>query len=143
MNCIVNRIFSFAFLTFLIGGAAATASAQQASFHLPVEARWGALVLPPGDYSVRLPEPALGRHTVSVQGPAVGFVVVMTADAYGNRIAAPRNDYLQLVKVDDVYYVTKYEEASRVTTLYFKAPKQPHPERMASQNVINIPVKRS
>lgn len=143
MSSIVNRIFSRAFLTILIAGAAATASAQQATFHLPVEAKWGALVLPPGDYKVQLPEPALGTHTVTVQGPAVGFIVVLTTDAYGDRIAAPDSDYLQLVKVGDTYYVTKYEEASRDTTLYFKAPKPTREERMASLNVINIRVKRS
>jgi hypothetical protein len=104
MSSIVNRIFSVACLTVLIGGAAATASAQQATFHLPVEAKWGALVLQPGDYKIRLPEPALGKHTISVQGPTTGFIVVMTADAYGDRnVAAPASDYLQLGKVDDVY----------------------------------------
>src|SRR5271165_6514873 len=107
MSYFVNRIFSFAFLTVLIAGTAATASAQQASFHLPFEAKWGSLVLPPGDYKVHLPEPALGTREVLVQGPAVGFIMAITTDTYGARTQAPGSDYLQLVKVGDVYYVAK------------------------------------
>jgi len=143
MSYFVNRIFSFAFLTVLIAGTAATASAQQASFHLPFEAKWGSLVLPPGDYTVQLPEPALGTREILVRGPVEGFVMVMISDTYGDRIQAPSSDYLQLVKVGDAYFVTKYEEAFHETTLYFKAPKQARPEHMAAQHVVKIPVKRS
>jgi hypothetical protein len=144
MSYFVNRILSFALFTVLVGATAATASAQQASFHLPFEAKWGSLVLPPGDYTVHLPEPALGSREVLVQGPAVGFIMALTADNYGGRIAAPPNgDYLKLVKIGDTFYVAKYEEASMDTTLFFKTPKQPRPERMAAREVVTIPVKRS
>jgi hypothetical protein len=144
MSYFVNRILSFALFTVLVAATAATASAQQASFHLPFEAKWGSLVLPAGDYTVHLPEPALGSREVLVQGPAVGFIMALTADTYGGRIEAPPNgDYLQLVKIGDVYYVAKYEEASMDTTLFFKTPKQPRPEHMAAREVVNIRVKRS
>jgi hypothetical protein len=143
MTCLVNRIFSTAFLTVLIAGTAATASAQQATFHLPFEAKWGSLVLPAGDYRVQLPEASIDKHEILVQGPAQGFIMAVTTDTYGERMAAPDHDYLQLVKVGDVYYVTKYEEASMDRTIYFKAPKQPRPEHMAARQVVNIPVKRS
>jgi hypothetical protein len=52
-----NRVFTFAFLTLLIGGTAAAASAQQAHFHLPFDAKWGSLVLLPGDYTVQVTKP--------------------------------------------------------------------------------------
>jgi|SRR5271166_6105805 len=143
MSYLVNRILGFALLTLLIAGTAATASAQQATFHLPFEAQWGSLVLPPGDYRVQLPHPSIGTREVLVQGPAAGFIMALTSDTYGDRIAAPDHDYLQLVKIGDVYFVTKYEEASMDTTLYFKAPKQPRPENMAARKAVNIPVKRS
>ena len=144
MSYFVNRILSFALFTVLAAATAATASAQQATFHLPVQATWGSLVLPPGDYTVHLPQPSLGTREVLVQGPAVGFIMALTSDTYGERIPAPPNgDFLQLVKVGGVYYVAKYEEASMDTTLFFKTPKQPRPEHMAAREVVNIPVKRS
>ncbi|MGA7412002.1 MAG: hypothetical protein WBW33_16105 [Bryobacteraceae bacterium] len=144
MSHFVNRILSFAFFTVFVAATAATASAQQATFHLPFEAKWGGLVMPAGDYTVKLPEPALGTREVLVRGPAQGFIMVVSTDNYGDRVTAPSNgDYLQLVKIGDVYYVTKFEEASHDTTLFFKAPKQPRPEHMAAREVVNIPVKRS
>jgi hypothetical protein len=144
MSYFGNRILSFALFSVLVGATAATASAQQASFHLPFDAKWGSLVLPAGDYTVHLPEPALGTREVLVQGPATGFVMAVTSDTYGGRIAAPaKGDYLQLVKVGDTYYVAKYEEGSMDTTIFFKTPKQPRPEHMAANEVVRIPVKRS
>jgi hypothetical protein len=144
MSYFVNRILSSALFTVLAAATAATASAQQASFHLPFEAKWGSLVLPAGDYTVHLPEPALGSREVLLQGPTSGFIMAMTSDTYGDRIAASsKGDYLQLVKIGDVYYVAKYEEASMVTTIFFKTPKQPRPEHMAASEVVRIPVKRS
>ena len=144
MNYFANRILSFALFTALVGATAATASAQQATFHLPVQATWGYLVLPPGDYRVHLPEPGLGTSEVLLQGPTVGFIMVTSADTYGGRIEPPANgDYLQLVKIGDTFYVAKYEEASMDKTLFFKTPKQPRPEHMAAREVLKVPVKRS
>jgi hypothetical protein len=140
MSCLVNRIFNFAFLTAIIAGTATIASAQQANFHLPFEAKWGALTLPPGDYHVQLPQPSIGSTEILVRGPASGFVMTMASDAYGVRKAPSNNDYLQLVKVNDVYYVTKFEDATRATTFWFKAPKESHTEQAAAREVLTIPV---
>jgi hypothetical protein len=142
MNCLVKRMFNVAFLTVIIAGTAATASAQQANFHLPYETTWGSMVLPPGDYTVRLPQPSLGTQEVTIRGPVTGFIMVTARDTYGERKAAPANDFLQLVKVGDMYFVTKYEEASMDVTLFFKAPKQTHAEQ-ASARTMRIPVKGS
>ncbi len=143
MSYFMNRILSFALFTVVAASTVATASAQQASFHLPFEAKWGTLVLPPGDYKIRLPQPALGTREVLVLGQTEGFVMAMTIDSYGDR-PAPRldGDYLQLVKVGDVYYVAKYEEGSMETTLFFKTPKQSRPEHTAAREGVNIKVKR-
>ncbi len=143
MSYFVNRILSFALFTVLVGATAATASAQQASFHLPFEAKWGALVLPPGDYKIQLPRPTLGTREILVHGPVQGFIMPITSDSYGVRTAPTDHDCLELVKINGVYFVTKYEEASEETTLFFKAPKEVRPEHMASREVVKIQVKRS
>ncbi|MGA7412927.1 MAG: hypothetical protein WBW33_20795, partial [Bryobacteraceae bacterium] len=53
MSCLLNRISTFVFFTCFM---AAAASAQQAHFRLPFEAKWGPLVLPPGDYTIQAPQ---------------------------------------------------------------------------------------
>jgi hypothetical protein len=50
---LLNRMVTIVFFTILLAGTAATASAQQAHFRLPFEAKWGWLVLPPGDYAIQ------------------------------------------------------------------------------------------
>lgn len=140
MTCFAKRIFNFAFLTVIIAGTATIASAQQANFHLPFEAKWGSLTLPPGDYNIQLPQPSMGTRQILVRGPAVGFVMTMASDAYGVRKEPSNNDYLQLVKVNDVYYVTKFEDGTRATTFFFKAPKESHVEQAAAREVLTIPV---
>jgi hypothetical protein len=144
MSYFVNRILSSALFTVLVGATAATASAQQATFHLPVQATWGSLVLPPGDYTVHLPHPSPGTGELLLQGPTAGFIIATSGDVYGGRAEPPAHgDYLQLVKVGDTFYVAKYEEASMDTTFFFKTPKPPRPEHMAARQAVTIPVKRS
>ena len=144
MSYFVNRIRSFALFSVLAVAATATASAQQARFHLPFDAKWGGMVLPAGDYEIQLSKISLGGSgDIFVRGPVTGFVSPMVRDAYGERHAPADNDYLQLVKVGDVFYVEKYEESSMLTTFYFKAPKQPRPENTASRQIVNIKVKGS
>ncbi len=140
MNFFGNRILGVAIGAALMAGAAATASAQQAQFHLPVEAKWGGVVLPPGDYRMSLPDVAMGRSTFVVHGPAgTSLILPTTADAYGSRSIPPAKDYLQLVNVDGKYFVKKFEEGSRSLTFFFRTPK-PSRRVQISENFANIPV---
>ena len=136
MSHFINRLFTSSVFAFLFASTAATASAQQARFHLPFEARWGSLVLPPGDYTVQLPRPSEGRPEVLVEGPAAGFVMPESRDDYGARGPAPSaKEYLELTKVGDVYFVTKYQDGLEATTFYFKMPQQAGPENTAPSTV--------
>lgn len=81
---------------------------------------------------------------VVVRGPIEGFILPVSSDYYGDRTAAPPDsDFLQLIKVGDVYFVTKYQEGSQTTTLHFRTPNQHGPEQTAAREVVNIAVKRS
>ena len=131
--------------TILLAGTAAAASAQQAHFRLPFEAKWGSLVLPPGDYTIQAPQLTTTQMApqVIVRGPLVGVVLTDSSDAYGGRVTETRdNEYLQLSKVGDVYCVTKFNDGARETNFYFRVPKGMNPEDTALRQVINIPVKR-
>jgi hypothetical protein len=141
MNFFTKRVSSIAMVAACLGASAVSASAQQATFHLPFEARWAGVVCPPGDYQVILPERYLGKTTFLVRGPAgASFIVPMTVDTYGTPAASPNGAYLQLVKIDDEYFVRKYEAGSGNLTFYFKTPKPSHRVQIAAQDSTNIPV---
>ncbi len=145
MSHLLTRISTIVCFTFLVVATAANASAQQAHFRLPFEAKWGSLVLPPGDYTVQAPQLTTTQMApeVVIRGPVTGMVMTASSDAYGGRRTRTRdNEYLQLVKVGGVFCVTEYHDGSEETNFYFRAPK-PGPEDTASREIINIPVKRS
>jgi hypothetical protein len=140
MSVFVNRIFGFAMAAALLGGAATTALAQQAQFRLPVQAKWGPVVLPAGDYRVSVPELAIGNSTFLVQGPAgSSFIVPMTFYASDMQPAAA-TDRLELVQVGGEYFVKKYEANSRALTFFFKTPKPNRREQITSRDVSQLPV---
>jgi hypothetical protein len=140
MNSFLNRILGVVIGAALFAGAEVSALAQQAQFHLPFEAKWGPIVLPPGDYRVSLPQQSAGKSTFYLRGPAgPGFIVPMTTDAYGAR-SMPAGDYLELVKVDGVYFVKKYEAGSRALTFFFKTPHPSLRVQIGSTELFRIPV---
>ena len=141
MNFFGNRISSIAMLAAVWCGAAVTASAQQGSFRLPFEAKWEGVVCPPGEYRVTLPERYLGRTTFLVRGPAgARFIVPMTVDIYREHAESPMGASLQLVKLDDGWFVRKYQVGSQNLTYYFKTPKAGHRVQIASGDVATIPI---
>jgi hypothetical protein len=141
MSTFVNRIFRFSMAAALMGVAVVSASAQQAQFHLPFQAKWAGIVLPPGDYRVSMPERALGRFTMLVRGPAgASLILPMTADIYRATPEQPSGRYLQLVKVDGEYFVKKYEAGAGGLTLFFKTPKPNRSVQITAQDFANIPV---
>ncbi len=141
MNLFWNRISSIAMIATVWCGAAVSASAQQGSFRLPFEAKWEGIVCPPGEYRVTLPERYLGRTTFLVRGPAgASFIVPMTVDTYPANAESPMGAFLQLVKLDDGWFVKKYQVGSGSLTYYFKTPKASHRVQMASRDVANIPI---
>ena len=141
MSVFGNRICSIATLAAVWCGAAVSASAQQGSFRLPFEAKWEGVVCPPGEYRVTLPERYLGRTTFLVRGPAgASFIVPMTVDIYRERGESPMGASLLLVKVDDGWFVKKYEVGLSNLTYYFKTPKAGHRVQIASGGVASIPV---
>jgi hypothetical protein len=142
MSPFVNRIVSLALGATVMAVAAASASAQEVQFHLPFQAKWGATVLPPGDYRLSAAERSSGRSSFWVRGPAgTSLILPVTADAYGARSAPPAEDYLQLVKLNGEYFVAKYEQESRAITFFFETPK-PNRRRVqiSDRDFTKIPV---
>jgi hypothetical protein len=139
MNFSINRILSLAIGVALLGGAAVSASA--AEFYLPFEAKWGGVVLAPGNYQVTLPERSLGKTTFLVRGEtSASFIQPMSGSDFGVYPQPASGPYLQLVKVDGEYFVKKYEAGWGGLTFFFKTPKPIHREKITAQQFSNIAV---
>jgi hypothetical protein len=140
MSIFVKRIFNSALLAVMAGVGAAQAG-QQATFHLPFEAKWGSVVLPPGDYRLETPELSIGPHQFFVKGQeACGYIAPMSTDVDFGGERRSGKTYLRLVKVDGMFYVTKYEAGPRGITFTFKVPKPSHHVEMTSRDVLNVDI---
>src|SRR3954453_9009669 len=64
-----GRIFSIAAAAAVFGVMAAPARAQQATFHLPFEARLGRVSLDPGEYKLSAPMGVSGAHMIQCIAP--------------------------------------------------------------------------
>ena len=77
-------------------------AAEQAKFHLPVQAHWGKAILEPGDYRVSLPAPSLGRTSFHVEGGGKTLLEMPQVTSYeGNAIPS----HLKLTEVDGAYFI--------------------------------------
>jgi hypothetical protein len=140
MNILLNRIFSFALLAAAAGTAAAQAG-QQVRFHLPYEAKWGNVALAPGDYSVVLPQVSLGQREFLIRGEnGNAWVLPMATDVDALSINPSDKNYLQLVNVDGVFFVSKYQAGANKVVFNFKVPKSRHKEWMTNRQVTKIDV---
>ena len=140
MNRFVNRIFSFALLAVMAGAGAAQA-AQQATFHLPFEAKWGTVTLPPGDYRLALPQLSLGSYHFFVNGQeARGYVAPVSTDINSTNFQHPERSYLLLVKVDGMFHVAQFQSGPNRAIFSFKVPKPSHRVEMASQEAVNLDI---
>jgi hypothetical protein len=140
MNILLNRIFSFALLAAAAGTGAAQA-AQQATFHLPYEAKWGNVTLAPGDYKMALPQISLGQREFLLRGENMNaWVMPMTTDVDALSINPSDKNYLQLVNVDGVFFVSRYQAGTNSVIFNFKVPKSRHKEWITNREVTKIEV---
>jgi hypothetical protein len=134
----INRIFSFGLLVMTAAAGAAQAE-QQATFHLPFEARWGLVTLAPGDYKVLLPGSAPGISQFIVDRDHHSrFVQPLITDYDQGENPGSSRSYLQLVNVDGTYFVSKYRSGMTGKTFTFRVPKPKHQLRMTARDVVNV-----
>ncbi len=136
MTMFLNRILSLGLF-----GALATVGAlqagQQAKFHLPVSATWGAVTLAPGDYSVTLPEVGMGHWTFYLKGEDTqALIPVMTMgqhDGDGNE-----HSYLTLRNINGTYYVESYNSGSTSKEFDFMLPKASHHVKYGKLDTLKV-----
>jgi hypothetical protein len=133
-----SRILGLAALAVGLGVTATTASAQQATFHLPFVAHWGPTVLEPGDYNL----------TASVEWSATHLIQV-SQHGHSSRILPQSIDLplghldrssLELVDINGAYFVRRYKSALTGQVFTFPVPKVTPEAEMASAAVAAVPV---
>ncbi|HWF45791.1 MAG TPA: hypothetical protein VG168_02205 [Bryobacteraceae bacterium] len=127
MNISIGRVMSFA----AVAAFAATGlmqGAQKATFHLPVTAHWGMVLLQPGDYSMYLPELANGDTKLLVRGEGqIAFETPIVATTQ----EVSTTSYLKLRQVDGNYFIREVKLGPSGHDFTFSIPKAGHREQMA------------
>ena len=128
MNLSINRILNIAALT-VFASTGLMHAAEHATFHLPVPAHWGQVVLQPGDYKMSLPEPSIGRSTFVVVGADRAFFEMpqSTNSVYDTSDSS----YLKLVAIDGSYFVREFASGPNGKLFTFGVPKASHRQEMA------------
>ncbi|MGA8029834.1 MAG: hypothetical protein WB992_22045 [Bryobacteraceae bacterium] len=135
MNLTVTRLITASAFVVALSLGASQAGAQNAKFKLPVEARWGSIVLPPGDYTLRAPDSTYGAHIFYLQS---NEGTKMTLPAIVNTEAASGPSRLNLVNVDGTYYVQEYVSETKGTAIEFGIPKSNQRELTAQNRVVTV-----
>ncbi|HWF48362.1 MAG TPA: hypothetical protein VG168_15245 [Bryobacteraceae bacterium] len=115
---------------FALTGTATMQAAEQARFHLSTPAHWGHAVLPPGDYKVLLPAPAIGQMAFRVDGPSKSmYEFPLSADKSRHYSAY---SYLKLSEVDGSYFIRELSLGPSGKTFTFSVPKSAYHQQMTN-----------
>jgi hypothetical protein len=120
MRVLTARIFSWAAVAAL-AGTGLMQGAEHGSFHLDTKVHWGGSVLPPGDYELVVPIPALGITQLQVIGNGINVfeVPVITASQAGSD-----SSHLKLLNINGEQVVTEYSSGATGHTYTFGVPKE-------------------
>jgi hypothetical protein len=134
-----SPILGLAALAVGLGLTATSASAQQATFHLPFVAHWGATVLEPGDYKLSAPVGWSAIHLIQVfsQRGHSSSMLPQSVDLPPGHLD---RSSLELVNVNGAYFVRRYKSAFTGQVFTFPVPKATPETEMASAATTAVPV---
>jgi hypothetical protein len=132
MSNLFGRIFGLVAVAGLM--AAGSQAAVQARFHLPVATHWGATLLAPGDYKIRILDQTSGRNQVVIEG--FGHTTYEMPIAVDMQLTSSPSS-LQLVEVGGSYFVKEYRSAFVGRTYTFGVPKQIASHRSKTIEIAN------
>jgi hypothetical protein len=140
MNLSLSSVLSIALLSSALTLGTAKGNAQQATFHLPVEAHWNSAVLQPGDYRIVAPTLGVNEPAFVIRGEtnAVYALPLVT-----NMQATSNSSYLLLEKVNGSYFVTKYSSGVTGKAFLFHSPKQARRQSIAKSETTIVAVTNS
>lgn len=116
--------FVFALLAVGLGVSTSRASAQSmaaGTFTLPVEAHWGQVALPAGDYTFAIEQRGTGPLVTvrQVGGKSVGMFLSQSV----SQIAESRSDSLTLTRVGDEMFVSSFQLGLVGLSLQYTMPR--------------------
>jgi hypothetical protein len=123
----------------LFAGSALMQGAEQGSFHLPFQARWGETVLEPGDYTVKWPAPTIGDWPVRVT--AAAGKTVYELPLYGELMPYSDSNKLILTNVNGEYVVTKLSLGAAGKAYGFPKPKSTRKLTSASGDKLALDIR--
>jgi hypothetical protein len=127
VNLSITRILNLAALT-AFAGTGLMQAAEQATFHLPVTAHWGQMVLEPGDYKMSLPALSLGKIAFQVIGSDKSFFELPQSTTVND----PSNSsHLKLVVFNGSYFVREFTSGPTGKMFTFAVPKTSHRQQVA------------
>jgi len=132
-----NRLFGAATLAFGLALAVSHASANEATFKLPVLAHFGNAILPPGEYRMTVPSPITPINVIYLHGDGK---VQATLPALTDTQELSDRSYLQLVNVGGTYFVAKYISGVSGKTYTFSIPKAARRQTVASTPATTVAV---
>lgn len=137
MNFKSSPILGLVALAAGLGLTATSASAQQATFHLPFAAHWGAAVLEPGDYKLSVPVESSGTHLIQVSEYGHSRrMLPQSMDVQGHLDGSS----LEIVTVNGAHFVRRYKSAFTGQVFTFPVPKATPETEMASAGMTKVPV---
>jgi len=120
VSLLTNHIWSGVAFMAALSLTASHANAQHGSFNLPVEARWGNVVLPPGSYRISTPMRVSPPRIIEVSGNGKTVPIMV-----GVEESQPPSDhsYLWLLNMDGTYVVREFHAGDSGKVFTFLLPK--------------------
>lgn len=139
----IVKILTTAATVFVIGLAvtASRANAQdvalKGTFTLPYEARWGAAVLPPGDYTLSLPAAYTNIPVMYVSNQSKTVYIGMGS---GRSKAESQQSYLRVEDVGGMHVVRQFNSAITGELISFPVSKSVKNALVARNQSTTLPV---
>jgi hypothetical protein len=120
MNLLTKYVWSGLAVLAALSLTASHAQAQQGTFHLPVEAHWGPVVLPPGLYQISVPKRAVWPEMMELSSHGKTIAILPELEASHPPSA---HSYLSLVKIEGAYAIREFDSGASGQVFTFPLPK--------------------
>lgn len=120
MHISIGHLLGVASLS-ILASAAIMQGAEQCTFHLPVAAHWGKVLLQPGDYNLSLASSIVDQPIFRLDGAGtIAFEMPLVSDEQ----SISDRSYLKLSEVGGDYFVREFSSGISGKTFQFAVPKE-------------------
>jgi hypothetical protein len=120
MRLLVNPVWSGVALLAAVSLTTSHAQAQHGTFHLPVEAHWGNVVLSPGLYNISVPMRASWPQVMEISSH--GKTISILPELEASQLPSDHS-YFTLVKINGAYAIREFDSGASGRVFTFLLPK--------------------